>query len=47
MSKDKISVLTTFFSKDKSGKIILGGTHEEKPKIFKLMEPIIEALNSL
>lgn len=47
VSKDKISVLTTFFSKDKSGKIVLGGTHEAKLKTFKLMEPIIEALKSV
>lgn len=47
VSKDEISVLTTFFSRGKDGKIILGGTHEEKPRTFKLMEPIIEALKSV
>lgn len=47
VSKDKISVFTTFFSKDKSGKIILGETHEEKLQTFKLMEPVIEALKSI
>ncbi len=44
VSKDKISVFTTFFTKYKSGKIRLGGTHEDKSQTFKLMEPIIDAL---
>jgi hypothetical protein len=46
VSKNKVAILNTFFSRDKDGNIILGGTHEMEPQTFALMQPIIEALNS-
>ncbi|MBW1853793.1 MAG: hypothetical protein JRJ00_03795, partial [Deltaproteobacteria bacterium] len=47
INKNKIVVLTTFFTRDKNNKINLGGTHEAEPLTFKLIEPIIKALRSV
>lgn len=45
VSKDKVSVFTTFFTRNKSGKVILGETYyDDKSKTFKLMKSIIDAL---
>lgn len=47
VSKNKVFILNTFFSRDESGNIFLGGTHEMELRMFNLMEPIIEALKSV
>jgi len=46
-TKDKSTLLTALFSKDKAGKVMLGETCEEEPKDFKLMGSIVDALKSV